>query len=383
MTAPPRIAALFVSYNSGEYLPRAVHSLFAQRIGGRPAELEVVIVDNASPRRERDRPALEALARDHGVKLLWHNENAGYGGGMNLALRHSAAPLVLVSNPDLVYAEGCLERLAGALLADGGAAIAGPRGYLDEARSLVLPLNQLPTLDDEAARLRGRFRPAEAARYAERCAREMDALNHADAPAAVPMLSGACLLARRSTLDAHGLFDERFPLFYEDSDLCRRMGERGLRLLYVPGSHIVHFVSRSVVTAPATDDPMRRWAVARRRYFQKWYGGAGLAFLDRADRALARHGRLAGKAAHPCEDLGELRSIPTFRFSRSVPRAMVQVGLDSGFYLCASADAAGDSWRFPEGCWAFFATGATVFARALDPRDFSLLGAWRFRGLPA
>jgi GT2 family glycosyltransferase len=375
-----RIAALFVSYNSGEYLPRAIHSLFAQRIGGKPAEFEVVVVDNASPARERDRPILEALARDHGVKLVWHGENVGYGGGMNLALSHTKAPIVLAANPDLLFSEGCVERCLAALLSSEKVGLVGPRGYLDEGKSLVLPVNQLPTLDDEAIRFRGRFRRSVAAAYALRGAREMEALDRATAPVAVGMLSGACLMARRATLARHGFFDPRFPLFYEDSDLCHRLEELGLERLYVPAAHIVHFVSRSVASAPRSDDPMKRWAVARRRYFQKWYGAAGPALLDRLDPAIARFGRLGGKTPHDCQDLGEVREIPNFHFTRAATRALVQVGLDSGFYLCASAAVSGDRWAFPAGCWPFFSTGARVFARAVDVADGSILGAWTFRG---
>jgi GT2 family glycosyltransferase len=378
----PRIAALVVNYNSGEYLPRALHSLWAQRIGGTPAELEVVVVDNASPDREKERPVLEKLREEKGIRLIWNDKNSGYAGGMNLAFRHSTAPLVLAANPDLVFADGCLERLAGALDADPGAAFAGPRGYLDENKTLILPVNQTPSLDDETERFRGRFR-AEAARvYSLRCAREMWQLNRAAEAQPIGMLSGACILGRRESLQKHGFFDERYPLFYEDSDLCRRYSNLGFRHLYVPGAHITHFVSRSVARAPRSDDPMRRWAIARERYFREWFGAAGFALVARQDRAIARFARLAGKSAHECNNLGKLASPPELRFAKPAAEALVQVGLDAGFYLCACAQAGGASWRFPAACWPFFATGARVFARALDARDFSLLGAWTFTGTP-
>jgi hypothetical protein len=208
----------------------------------------------------------------------------------------------------------------------------------------------------------------------------MWSLSHAAEPVAVGMLSGACLFARRETLTRHGFFDARYPLFYEDSDLCRRYARLGLRNLYVPTAHLVHFVSRSVASAPRHDDPMKRWGVARERYFRKWFGAEGWAYVQKLDSAVSRFGRRAGKPPHPCRDLGTVKSPPVLEFAREAPRAMVQVGLDSGFYLCASAAAAGRSWTFPPACWPFFATGAPVFARALDVRDWSVLGSVLFRG---
>lgn len=262
---PMRIAALFVSYNSGEYLPRAVHSLWAQRIHGEPAEIEVILVDNNSPKRESFRAAYEELRDRYGVTLVWHDRNDGYAGGMNLALQYSHSPFVLATNPDVIYQPGCLEKLTDCLLTNDRIGLAGPKGFLDDGMELVLPINQLPSLDDEVERFRGRFSKRASLEYSLRLAREMHSFYHVREPRPLRMLSGACVMARRSIIDKHGFFDNRFPLFYEDSDLCHRYAADGLDLMYVPEAAMTHYVSRSVASAPKNDDPMKRWTIARRR----------------------------------------------------------------------------------------------------------------------
>jgi GT2 family glycosyltransferase len=65
----------------------------------------------------------------------------------------------------------------------------------------------------------------------------------------VDWVSGACLLARRDVFLAAGGFDERFFMYWEDADLCRRLRHRGFHVRYVPGATAVHKVGQSSRTA--------------------------------------------------------------------------------------------------------------------------------------
>ncbi|MBI3819638.1 MAG: glycosyltransferase [Planctomycetes bacterium] len=375
----PKFAALFVSYNSGDYLPRAVHSLWAQRVDGKPADVEVVIVDNQSPNRESFRAAFEELRDRFGVKLIWHHRNDGYAAGMNLALSKSTAPFVLVTNPDVFYAPGCLEQLYKTLVSDRRIGMVGPMGFLDDGLELVLPINQLPTLDEEMERFRGRFSKRVSLEYSLRCAREMYYFYKHSEPRTLRMLSGASMMARRETIEKHGLFDDRFPLFYEDSDICHRYDAHGLDLVYVPRAHVTHYVSRSVASAPRTDDPMKRWAVARRRYFHKWYGPLGVELLDRIDAAAKRFGHRGGKTATPCRDLGFVNSPPILQIPGPPAETLIQIGLDAAFFLCATALVKAPSWQLSKHGWVFFNAGMPVFVRAIDTATFEVVGTWTFR----
>jgi hypothetical protein len=67
----------------------------------------------------------------------------------------------------------------------------------------------------------------------------------------VDWLSGACMLARRDALESVRGFDERYFLYWEDADLCRRLRARGYHVRYVPNATAVHAVGQSSKTAPA------------------------------------------------------------------------------------------------------------------------------------
>jgi GT2 family glycosyltransferase len=61
----------------------------------------------------------------------------------------------------------------------------------------------------------------------------------------VDWLSGACMLARRDALDKVKGFDERYFLYWEDADLCRRLRDAGYHVRYVPGATAIHRVGHS------------------------------------------------------------------------------------------------------------------------------------------
>jgi GT2 family glycosyltransferase len=69
---------------------------------------------------------------------------------------------------------------------------------------------------------------------------------------AVDWLSGACMLARVSALTSVGGFDERYFLYWEDADLCRRLRAAGHEVRYVPSATAVHRVGQSSRTARAS-----------------------------------------------------------------------------------------------------------------------------------
>jgi glycosyltransferase involved in cell wall biosynthesis len=68
-------------------------------------------------------------------------------------------------------------------------------------------------------------------------------------PMEVDWVSGACMVVRREAVDDVGLMDERFFLYWEDADWCRRMWNKGWKVVYFPQDSIVHYVGVSSTQA--------------------------------------------------------------------------------------------------------------------------------------
>jgi glycosyltransferase involved in cell wall biosynthesis len=78
-------------------------------------------------------------------------------------------------------------------------------------------------------------------------------------------MTGACIYAKRSTIDAIGLLDERYSMAFEDVDWCLRSWEAGLRVLYQPYSHLFHHESKTRGT-----DQGERELESKRLFWERW-----------------------------------------------------------------------------------------------------------------
>ncbi|HEX4344314.1 MAG TPA: hypothetical protein VHZ31_02015, partial [Solirubrobacteraceae bacterium] len=112
------------------------------------------------------------------------------------------------------------------------------------------------------------------------------------APVAVFCPAAACVMAARADL-LPAPFDERFPLFFNDGDLCARLLRAGgRRAEVVPAARAAHGYGTSVGRAQRSDPARMRaeWVASLRRYAARWWGRparAALPLLLLADAAVA------------------------------------------------------------------------------------------------
>ena len=236
------IAAILVNYNAGGELSRALRSI-ADEMAGRA--WEAVVVDNASI----DGSAASVAEFAPMVQLVQNTANVGFSRGVNKGLAASTAPLVLIMNPDCRLVAGAIATLRVVLESRPDCAIVGPR-ILNPDGSVQGSARGDP---DMLTGLFGRtallgklvpFLPV-----AKRNVVAEQAIRSGEKSVVVDWLSGACMLARRVALEEVGGFDERFFLYWEDADLCRRLRARGHQVRYVPAATAIHRVGQSSRTA--------------------------------------------------------------------------------------------------------------------------------------
>lgn len=224
-------AIVIVSFNSGEALARCLAS-----IAQHAPLATTIVVDNAST---DDSAALPSLQNPR-VELYKNSTNVGFGSGINQGLAHTHADFVLILNPDCALTAGAVERLQDELEHHPECAIVGPQIQNDDGSvqgsargdpSLMTGLFGRTTLLT-------RLFPQSA--FARRNVRTNDEPNDATQSYSVDWVSGACMLARRSSIAALGGFDERYFLYWEDADLCRRLRNAGHTVRYVPSSVVTH-----------------------------------------------------------------------------------------------------------------------------------------------
>lgn len=236
---------------------------------------EWVVVDNGGSK--------EALgyAKYLGAICLEPRVNLGFGAAHNLAFRATSnqAPYHVVLNPDIVLSPDVLAELSEVMDCSPDTGLVMPKVlYPDGATQYLCKL--LPTPWDLVSR-----RLSAAGHWGKFFFRgdhyDMRSFSY-DEPVYVPVLSGCFMFLRRSMLEMVNGFDERFLLYLEDTDLCRRLGAIS-RLLFWPHVSVVHIHTQGSYKSLSLLKLHIRSAV---QYFNKWGW-----FVDRERTARNRIGR--------------------------------------------------------------------------------------------
>lgn len=201
----------------------------------------VWVVDNSEDVHEAARLAAWCAHRPW-VRLRVAPRNLGFGQGCNLVWEESRAERVLLLNPDARIDPTDVHRLAMTLAERPDWAAVSPRMFWDAARGFVLP----PATAQSPLHTLGLTGPGHLPGLAEWLGRRHVAQTQAQmrdgAPLLeVPMLAGAVLMLRReAVLQAGGLFDPGYFMFFEDADLCARLRRAGWGLGIEPAASAVH-----------------------------------------------------------------------------------------------------------------------------------------------
>jgi len=267
------VSVCIVNWNTREDLRLALRSLEQHRL---PAEeMEVLVWDNASSDgsaemvRREFAPALGGLTASE--------KNVGYARANNALLAQASGEFVLLMNPDVQVLPGTVQTLLAKARQDertGGVAcrLRYPDGRLQYSvrnfPSAALILWEALGL----ARLFPRSRTFGAYRmtwwdYGDE--REVDQ----------PMAS--LLLLRKRAVQQVGGFDEQFPLFFNDVDLCYRLKQAGWRILFTPQAEAIHRVAASTSQQRAQSVAASHEGLIRffRKHYSARYGPVTMALL--------------------------------------------------------------------------------------------------------
>ena len=234
------------------------------------AELEILIVDNASP---DETSSLGTL--DPRVRVLRQTSNLGFAGGVNAGLRAATGSHLLVINNDTLAAPNMLARMLQALESDPSIALVGPTS------NYVKGPARIPVGSELGLTEHGR--------------KQLEALlTEDDRPLQdVHTLSGLCLLMTRAWFDRVGFFDDRFGHGnWEDDDYCLRARLLGARLVIARQAFLHHHGHRTFQALGLDVDEQIQ--VRMQQFVAKWRDDpTGCAYLFEAKGDLGQAARSA------------------------------------------------------------------------------------------
>ncbi len=266
----PSILTVILNYRTAELAVKAATGAAREMAG---LDGEVVIVDNDS--QDGSYEHFLAIAAERGwaeegrIRVERTGHNGGFGAGNNHAIRAGLSggqkpDYVYLMNPDAVPEAGAIRALVDYMEQHPKVGAAG---------SLILTPDGTPAYG--AFRFPSILREFEDAARTKMLSRLFDR-HHARLPVAlerreVDWVSGSSVMFRQATLDAVGLFDETFFLYFEETDLCLRIKRAGWEIWSLPESRVTHI--GGVATGMARWDRVPAyWFDSRFHYFRKNYG---------------------------------------------------------------------------------------------------------------
>lgn len=263
------LTVVVVNYNGSHWLECLLPELQVRLNQGRAYKYEVVVVDNGSTDS-----SLRTLEQHPWVRLVTSPVNKGFAAGNNLALRSCHSRYVFLLNTDTsVPEENGLDSLIAYMDKHPHVAVSTPRvllgnGKLDPAchRGEPTPWASFTYLSG----LERLFPRSRCLGSYHQGWKDLQTIHSIDA------CTGAAMMVRTPAMHKVGLLDERFFMYAEDLDWCRRFREAGYTVIYHPGATIIHHKHQSGLKGASeeTQSSTKAWFYTTMlQYYDKYHPG--------------------------------------------------------------------------------------------------------------
>lgn len=252
-----RCSVIIVSYHCRNYTSECLDSLALSL----DQSFEVIIVNNDL----QDFPMPSSSYRFK-VKIINTRQNLGFGCGINLGATRAVGEYLFVLNPDTLTFPDTLKVLLDYFSSHPVVGIVAPL-LLDESKN-IYPLQGTAELTPIRAIFSLSFinklfphNPIANTYWLRHWSKHE--------PFEVGVVPGTAFLIRKHLFTALGGFDPNYFLYFEESDLCKRAANRGVTIMILPASKLIHYWGKSTSVSPEISRIFRR---SRFYYFKKHFG---------------------------------------------------------------------------------------------------------------
>lgn len=223
-------------------------------------DFEVFVVDNNSS----DGSAEMVKSEFSDVKLITNQENFGFAKANNQAIKKAQGNFILLLNPDMKVFPDTLVNMINWMRENKQASVAGCC-LVDEAGNTIKHVRKFPRLSDQFAI---------ALKLPHLFSGVLNDYLRADfdygQPAKVDSIRGGFFMIKRETIEKIGLLDERFFLWFEEVDYCKRVKNSGGQVWYTPTVKCVDYIGQSFLQVKRGTTQIY-FCDSMLKYFKKWH----------------------------------------------------------------------------------------------------------------
>jgi GT2 family glycosyltransferase len=350
-----KITAIIVNYYTSNFLRPLLKVLNDDEMVAK-----IIVADNS------DEKIIPSILKDFNKsELMSFPDNIGFGAAINEVTQAMESDWWLIINPDTLPEAGMVEKLFhGAVKMN--ALIAGPRFYWDNEKTFRLPPALGSSLWIEyGIESAGKF-DLDSRLLSFYWSMRFHRFWNEPEPFFEPFLSGACLLIKndKKYFKDGKIFDDRYFMYYEDTDLCVEAMKSNQNIICVPEAIAVHYWNQ----APSNDKPnmMRQ---SGEKFNLKHFN--------------CSHPTISESVPYQpenIENLGILTKSPTFYFEnqQEIHNLYIEFGVNHFFVPNAQADYTQNIFNFPESIWETLTNG-DYFTRLWDPVTNKTLKIWNWK----
>ncbi len=266
-----KFSFVIVTYNNADTIEPCLRSIAEYT----QAEHEIIVVDNSPDKRTVSSIRGFSTARpDVRIQLLEPGENLGFSRACNAGAKLASGEFLFFLNPDTQLMNDAANRLLACFAAHPRTITVGP-GIRDADGQVARSCRNLPNLRRvllDATSLDRWFGDYKLTRFGH------------DLPRQVEQIIGAAILIRRHDYARVGGMDERFFIYFEEVDLCKRLREAGGEIWFWPDAIVQHLAGRSCESNPVRARMIFILRESRKKYFDKHFGAGSSALLSLINR---------------------------------------------------------------------------------------------------
>lgn len=260
------LSIIIVTWNSEHEIIPCVESISRNTTD---IKTELIIIDNYS---SDNTPSVLKKINYPNLQVYLNDENTGYTKAVNQGIRYAKGDYILLLNPDTVLSDNSLLQLTQFLKNNNSYGACAPR-LINEDGTVQYSIRHFPGFRDiffEFSLLSYIFPKSPVfGRW------KMKFFDYsADADVDQPM--AAVLLIQKNVLEEVNSMDERFFMFFNDVDLCRRIWETGYKIRYLSDPEIIH--KKGVSVYKNRTNMIKIWDKDCIKYFTKYNQSALLLF---------------------------------------------------------------------------------------------------------
>lgn len=254
----PKVSIIIIHFQAKKELFNLIQSIKSTKPR---LAYEIIVVDNDNYKKlEKD-----LKIKFPQVKYYRSESNIGFGAANNFAVKKAQGDLLLFLNPDVIIRDNSIDDLYRKYLMENPGILApqaldvSNKIHLHQCTNKLTPTKALVTLsfinkifpDNPISR---KFWISDWDRKSER---------------QVEFVEGSAFMMAKKLFTEIGGFDENFFLFFEDTDLCKRVRDRGLKIIYYPKAKLIHLGGKSTINKEKSKKIFQQ---SRKYYFKKHYG---------------------------------------------------------------------------------------------------------------